>query len=153
MDTERLDEFSRAVAARLFERFPAWLEFAKSAQADDGKEYLLVEVAAPKEAMAAYGLTIDTSDNEVTVGFDHSHIHASTQVGDGERFGAEYALHFIDRLLSERAAVVSWWKEGSLVAFSTIENGKPLLDDEIVGPYDHLRIRSWKGLMNADVNA
>lgn len=152
MNTQGLDDFSRSVAEQLFAQFPSWRELAQIEHADDGAGYLLLEVAAPADASAAYGLTVTTDNAEVTVGFDYYHGHFFGQVGDGERFGTDYALHFLSQLLNEEVAVVSWWLAGNLVAFSTIENGKALMDDALVGKYDRERVRSWKGTLNADRN-
>ncbi len=152
MDAQGLDDFSRSVAERLFVQFPDWRELAQIERAEDGTSYLLLEVAAPTDASAACGLTVTTDNGEVTVGFDYYHGHFFGQIGDGEHFGTDYALHFMSRLLNEEIAVVSWWLAGNLVAFSTIENGKALMDDDLVGKHDQERVRSWKGTLNADRN-
>lgn len=150
MDAHALDDFSRTVAQRLFEQFPEWRPFARVEHAADGRGYLSVTVPAPAGSAAAQGLNVTTSSGEVTVGFDYYHGHFPDHVGDGERFGVDYALYFVSELLHERIPVASWWTGGDLVAFSTIENGKPLLDEDLVGSYDHMRIRSWRGTLNAD---
>jgi hypothetical protein len=98
-------------------------------------------------------LSVATSHGEVTVGFDYYHGHFFDQVGDGEHFGAAYALHFLSQLVGEQISVVSWWSGDELVAFSTIEDGKALMDEDLVGPYDRERVRSWKGTLNADRHA
>jgi hypothetical protein len=148
--TYRLDDFSRVVAEQLFERFPQWRELASIQEGDDGATYLRVSVPAPEAASASQGLSIVTPDHEVIVGFDYSHVHCLEHTGDGEHFGAAYALHFISQLVSEEVAVASWWLRYELVAFSAIENGKAWMGDDLVGPYDRMRIRSWKGSLNAD---
>jgi hypothetical protein len=126
---------------------------AQTQCADNGTAYLWLEVPAPPEALAAHGLSVATSNGEVTVGFDYYHGHFFDQIGDGERFGAAYALHFLSQLVAEQISVVSWWSGDELVAFSTIEDGKALMDEDLVGPYDRERVRSWRGTLNAERHA
>lgn len=150
MDIHRLDEFSRKVADSLFAQFPEWRKLARIEPAADGAGYLQLEIAAPLESATDHGLTITTENGEVTVSFDYYHGHFFGQVGDGERVGADYAIHLVSELVNERIPVISWWQDGALVAFSTIESGKALMEDSLVGPYDKIRVRSWKGNLNAD---
>lgn len=142
-----LDDFSRDVAKRLFARFPQWQQLATIERAEDGSGYLRLEVEAPPESAAASGLSVTTSDGEMTIEFDYYHGHFGGQVGDG---GIEAAVRFVLDLVDESIPVVSWWRNGELVAWSTIEDGSPLLGEDLVGPHDHIRIRSWKGALNAD---
>jgi len=150
MGTQKLDEFSRKVADSLFAQFPEWRKLARFELAADGAGYLQLEIAAPTEAEVDHGLTIATENGEVIVGFDYFHGHFFGQVGDGVRVGADYAIHFVSELVIGRMAVISWWHEGALVAFSTMEDGKALMEDDLIGPYDKIRIRSWRGNLNAD---
>ncbi|MBX3662970.1 MAG: hypothetical protein KF804_11000 [Burkholderiales bacterium] len=150
MDTASLDDFSRDVAKHLFAQFPQWQGLAKIERADDGSGYLRLEVEAPPGSSAANGLSVTTSYGEMIVGFDYYHGHFGAQIGDG---GAESAVRFVVDLVNEKIPVVSWWEEGELVAWSTIEDGRPLLPDDLIGQYDRVRIRSWKGTLNVDRDA
>ncbi len=150
MELERLDNFSRQVAEALFAKFPQWQAYATAEEAANGKAYLSVTVPAPAEASAAHGLTITTEDGVVTVGFDWYHSHFYPSVGDGEHFGTDYALHFIEELLDEHVAVISWWTGDQCQAFSTRQQGVNAMPKDLIGPYDRERIRSWKGSLNAD---
>jgi hypothetical protein len=150
MNIERLDEFSRAVANRLLSKFPYWRDFATVETSSDGVCYLNVTVPAPPQAQTQYGLIVTTEDRVVTVGFDYFHTHFHSAVGDGEHFGTDYAFHFIDDVLSERIAAISWWLGEDLVAFSTRKNGVNAMPDALIGPHDRERVRSWKGSLNAD---
>ena len=153
MNIVKLDNFSDTFSAQLFERFPEWRELAKVESSEDGTGYLKLEVAAPTGANVASGLTLTTDNSELTIGFDYYHAHYFEQVGDGVHFGTDYALYFLSQLLSEKVSVVSWWLGSDWVAFSTIEEGKPLMDDSLIGAYDHVRIRSWKGTLNEDTTS
>jgi hypothetical protein len=150
MDTSSLDQFSRDVANHLFAEFPQWQRLATTERAEDGTSYLRLEVEAPPESSAVSGLSLTTSDGEMIVGFDYYHGHFGGQLGDG---GAESAVRFVVDLVNEKIPVVSWWEEGELVAWSTIEDGRPLLLDDLVGPHDRVRSRSWKGRLNVDRDA
>jgi hypothetical protein len=146
----RLDNFSRDVAKLLFRHFPQWQGLAKIEPAEDGSAYLRLEVEAPPESAADHGLCVTTSDGQMTVEFDYYHGYFGGQINDG---GAEYAVGFVLDLLSEKIPVISWWHKCELVAWSTIKDGKPLLSDDLVEPYDRIRIRSWNGTLNADRDA
>lgn len=150
MDIQKLDELSRKVADSLFAQFPEWRKLARVQPGADGTDYLEMEIGAPPESGVDHGLTITTENGEVTIGFDYYHGHFFGQVGDGVRVGADYAIHLVSEIVNERIPVISWWQDGALVAFSTIESGKALMDDSLVGPYDKIRVRSWKGNLNAD---
>ncbi|PRC92729.1 hypothetical protein [Solimicrobium silvestre] len=148
-----LDDFSQAFADRLFSLFPEWRMLQKIERASDGSNYLSLEIAAPAEANAVCGLTVTTENNEVTIGFDYYHGHFFDQVGNGTYLGADYALYFLSQILNEEIFFTSWWIGDQLLAFSTIENGKVLMDDALVGEYGRVRIRSWNGSRNSDINA
>jgi len=147
MDTTNLDQFSRDVAKLLFTEFPQWQSLAKTERAEDGTTYLKLDVQTPHESSTACGLSIITPYSEMIVEFDYYEGHYGGQVGDG---GAEAAAGFVIDLVSEKIPVISWWKDSELVAWSTIMNGRPLLPSNLVGLHDHVRVRSWKGTLNAD---
>jgi hypothetical protein len=150
MDIERLDDFSLRTAEQLFTRFPSWRPLATVEKAEDGSCYLHIEVPAPQGANAAHGLTITTANEEVTVGFDHYHSHFPSMVGDGEQFGTDYAMHFIEQLLAEKVAVVSWWQGDKWRGSSTMDAGAMAMPSDFMKPFDIERVRSWNGGLNAD---
>ena len=150
MDIERLDSFSRDVAVRLFSKYPQWRAFATVEPSTQGDCFLSVTVPAPAEADVEHGLVVSTEDGVVTVGFDYFHTHFYPAVGDGDQFGTDYALHFIDEVLSEQVAAISWWKGDALQSFSTRKGGVNAMPEDLVGSFDRERIRSWKGTLNAD---
>lgn len=59
------------VAEELFAAFPQWRSLARTDTAKDGSVYLVVEVAPPEKANVQHGLMINTSNEEITVGFDN----------------------------------------------------------------------------------
>ena len=124
-------------------------------KATDGTEYLVIEVTPPPQAKVEHGLVIDTSNSEVTVGFDSYHSHFDDWVGDGEQFGTKAAIEFIKQIIFERTAVVSWWQgtewRGSAQLEAGAKSAVPSWATE--GQYDRVRIRSWRGTLNADTDA
>jgi hypothetical protein len=104
-----LDPFSAATAEEIFSAFPEWRPLARIQEADDGTASLVIEVVPPVDANVEHGLIIDTSNGEVTVGFDHYHSHFDRWSGDGEHFGTRIALEFVRQILEERVSIVSWW--------------------------------------------
>jgi hypothetical protein len=148
-----MDEFSSATAEKVFAAFPEWRALARTEQAGDGSSFLVVEVAPPLEANVEHGLIIDTSNGEVTVGFDHYHSHFDQWVGDGEHFGTEAALQFVQQILEEREAVVSWWNNEQWRGSSRLAVGSSPEVPTWLSNYNRVRVRSWKGTFNADTGA
>ena len=150
-----MDTFSTEVSKELFSQFPQWREFARSETADDGTEYLVIEVPAPADSGADYGLTIDTANGEVTVGFDNYHSHFDSLVGDGEHFGTKAALAFVRQILAERVGIVSWWCNETWRGSAQIEAGtSPTVPTwTTASDINRVRVRSWHGALNHDGGA
>lgn len=146
---------SLAAAEQLFAEFPEWRALARTEQSEDGNEFLVIEVVAPAQAMVEHGLVIDTSNEEITVGFDCYHSHFDEWVGDGEHFGTQAAIEFIKQIVSERTAVVSWWQGEEWRGSAQLDPGASLAVPNWAkqGQYDRVRVRSWKGTLNADTDA
>lgn len=147
-----MDAHSLNAASELFALFPQWRSLARTEKDEDGSEFLIVEVTPPSEANVEYGLTIDTAGGEVTVGFDYYHSHFDEWVGDGEHFGTKAALEFIRQIVSEEVAVASWWNGEEWKGSTQVAAGeKPNMT--WMADFDRIRVRSWKGSLNADVAA
>jgi hypothetical protein len=145
-----MDAHSLNAASELFALFPEWRALARTEKGEDGTEFLLVDVTPPLEANVEYGLTIDTAGGEVTVGFDYYHSHFDAWVGDGEHFGTKAALEFIRQIVSEEVAVASWWKGEEWRGSTQVPAGeKPKMT--WMADFDRIRVRSWRGSLNADV--
>lgn len=147
-----MDRFSQTTAEEIFASFPEWRALAREEQADDGSAFLVIEVAPPREANVEHGLIVDTANQEVTVGFDCYHSHYDQWVGDGEHVGTEAALEFVKRIINERVAVVSWWQNELWRGSAQLEAGASPELPSWQTSFNRIRIRSWKGALNADVN-
>lgn len=148
-----MDSFSISSANEIFAAFPEWQAVAREGQADDGSSFLVIEINPPVEADVECGLVIDTSNQEITVGFDCYHSHFDKWVGDGNHFGTQAALHFVEQIVSEQVAVISWWQGEQWRGSSQLEAGAPPEQPQWQTHFDRIRIRSWKGSFNADINA
>jgi hypothetical protein len=146
LDKKLLDGFSVGFATALFAVYPEWESVAEM-DSDSGQtgHYLLLRVQPPKGARAAHPLIIHSDNDEVTVGFDHYHSHFDWPPADEEAG----PLKFIQDILDERLAVLSFWDgeqwKGSYVLSAGADkskHGAPGADRAIV--------RSWKGSLDAE---
>ncbi len=147
---------SQALAEQFFTEFPDWRALARREKSSDGTEFLVIKVEPPPEAMVEHGLVIDTSNEEITIGFDAHHAHFNGGVGDVGQFGTEAAIEFINQILSEQTAVVSWWLGDECCGSTTLEAGSQLTVPSggvMERQYDRVRVRSWLGTLNADNDA
>lgn len=148
-----MDAFSLAAANEIFDAFPEWRAFAREEHADDGSSFLVVQVTPPASANVEHGLVIDTSNDEFTVGFDCYHCHFDEWVGDGDQFGTRAALEFVEQIINERVAVVSWWQDAEWRGSSQLVAGASPEQPSWQTTFNRVRIRSWRGTFNADIGA
>ena len=148
-----MTDFSTRASEQLFARFPQWRQYAKSEAEADGRPFIRVEVPAPAGANARSGLVVSTANDEVTVEFDYYHSHFDDMVGDGTNVGTEAALDLVAKLLAEKVAAVSWWNGEDWRGSTLIEAGEKPEPHDFTRPFNRVRVRSWKGTLNADVDA
>jgi hypothetical protein len=148
-----MDPFSEQCAKELFDAFPAWRSSAREERDTDGSSYLVIEIAPPPEARVERALIVHTDNDEVTVGFDFYHSHCDSCFGDDDHFGTTAAVPFIRQLLTERIAVVSWWFDDAWRGSAQIEAGSVPTPHAGIKPFNRVRVRSWKGTLNADISA
>lgn len=134
--------------------FPEWRRFVRVETANDGSTYEVLQIQAPVAANVAHGLLVDTSNDEITVGFDVYHSHFDDWVDDNINCGTVAALDFIRQIVSERVAVLSWWQGEKWCGSAQLEAGEePELPSWAGAPtIDRIRVRSWNGALNADVD-
>ena len=148
-----MSDFSTKACEQLFARYPSWRQYAKSEREADGKPFVRLEVPAPAAANARSGLVVSTANEEVTVEFDYYHSHFDDMVGNGINVGTEAALDLIEQLLTEKVAAVSWWHDEDWRGSTLIDAGEKPQPNDFTRPFNRVRIRSWKGTLNADVDA
>ncbi|MCW0436079.1 hypothetical protein [Xanthomonas sacchari] len=144
-----LDPFSCEVREKLLNRFPEWREHAREETEESGSSYLAVLVPAPPEAQTPHGLCITTENAEITIGFDHYHAHLGVISPMPNQIEPD-ALSFIEQIVGEQVAVVSWWEgERWLDSSQLLPNERLSQPEWLVHLGEGLpRIRSWKGAHN-----
>jgi hypothetical protein len=147
-----LDAFSLKAKRELLAAFPEWSALVREERGTDGNSYLVIQVAPPQEADVEHGLHIHTDNSEVTVAFDCYHSHFDSCTGDGDHFCTLAAISFVQQLLSERIAVVSWWLNETWRGSAQIQAGTEP-EASFVSDFNRVRIRSWRGTFNADRTA
>lgn len=127
--------------------FPKWRAHLRIGTADDGSTFEVLEVPAPVGSDAVSGLFVSTADGEITVGFDVHHSQFDGWAGDAG------ALAFIREVVTEHVAVVSWWSGERWCGSAPLEAGRrPEVPSWAAAvAVDRIRVRSWRGALNADV--
>jgi hypothetical protein len=146
-----MDAFSLATAAEIFSSFPEWRSLAREERDDQGDAFLVIEVPAPVGADVEHGLVLDTAREEVTVAFDCYHTHFDSWLEGNEPYEAGSALDFVNGILEERVAVLSWWSGHQWRGSSQMPAGACLHSPSGISRFDRVRIRSWNGTLNADM--
>jgi len=144
--------FATGVAAEIHADFPEWQAYSREEKADDGRTYLLVSVPAPADGNTAHGLMTSTDNEVVTVSFDFYHSHFDQWSVREAGYEHEAALPFVRALLSEEVGAASWWNGKQWVGSCQARAGEPV-EMPIAKDYTHVRVRSWRGKLNADRDA
>jgi hypothetical protein len=155
MATLELNEFSREIANKLFERFPDWRHYArvdKNETRDEGG-ILYVEIPVRPESNLNGPLYILTANEEVVVGFDVDHNYFENFGESRNNDSAiQKVLDFIVDILEERVVAVSWWAGSALRGATMIPYSSKPEPSEHIHSFDRVRIRSWKGTYDRDIN-
>ncbi|WP_170849985.1 MULTISPECIES: hypothetical protein [unclassified Beijerinckia] len=106
-------------------------------------------VPAPSTSDLEGGLDLEEVDDEVTISFDHSHIHRNWPA---ERPGDLWsdALILVGAILNEKVAASSGWIDDELRVGALHESdNEPNL---LVPGIQLIRIRSWLGTFDRDIS-
>jgi hypothetical protein len=149
LDERHLNEHSKTFASVLFSAHPSWREYAAMAASTVSEGMvLIVTVPPPESSQAEYPLTIDTDNDEVTVGFDKYHSHFYWPESDDEY---ENPLRFIEGILEERTVVVSIWSGEKWALSTTLDASKGVEDvGHIPDAATVAKLRSWTGKYSRD---
>jgi len=152
IDLDRLNDHSRQFATQLFRRWPEWLQHARFDPYEDfEKEALLIEVPRPVDG-STHGLFITTSEWEISVGFGenfHTRFGTSGESTRGDFY--EEALKFISDFVAERLVVAIAYQENEWLGSWKIDLERESLDAVEVGPGEMVKIRSWLGTHDKDL--
>jgi len=154
IDLERLNDHSRQFATQLFRRWPEWLQHARFDPYEDfEKEALLIEVPRPVDG-SRHGLFITTSEWEISVGFgENFHTRFGTS---GESTGDDFygdALRFISDFVEEKLVVAIAYQDNEWLGSWKIELARESIDEVEVGPGETVKIRSWLGTHDRELQS
>jgi hypothetical protein len=158
-----LDDYSRLAVPLILARFPGWEPFAKLRPRDDGTGSA-VEFYVPCPSSAVeHGLWVSTEGEELSVGFHTHHDHFSGYDKPLDPAVIEAGLAHAANIVTERAGVVSWYRDGGFAGSRNVElpHDGPLpglfegLDPsgELAGFFsgcDRATLRSWLGQFDRD---
>jgi hypothetical protein len=136
-------------ASPLIAVYPEWKQLVQTELDSGGHPYVVVEFEPPPTADVEGTFLVTTVGDEVSVHFDAFHSHFDDWSGE-----VESALTFIQELVSEQIAIVSWWDGDEWRGSSYIQAGAKLELPTWSGAQTitRIRVRSWKGSLNADVD-
>ena len=155
MATLELNQFSQQIGDALFKRFPDWRNYARVDENENRDEggILYVEIPVPLESNLSGPLYILTANEEVVVGFDSDHNHfEDLRESGGSDSSIQEVLDFIVDILEEKVVAVSWWAGSSLRGATIIPSSSKPEPSEHIHSFDRVRIRSWKGTHDRDIN-
>jgi hypothetical protein len=147
-----LSPFSVRIREEVLAAFPEWAPHVAEETYEGSDPYLVVTINPPPEAQTALPLRISTWDEEVTVDFDYYHTHFerwNPEVGDNRH---KSALLYVRAIMDEQVAAASWWQEEACKVCEQLEPGQPL-EPRFKVSYTRVRVRSWRGTLNADSDA
>lgn len=106
-------------------------------------------VPAPLSSNLYGGLDLEEVGNEVTISFDHSHVHRNWPA---ERPGDLWsdALTLVDAILTEKVVASSGWIDDELRAGSLHESDRE--PNLMVRGIQLIRVRSWLGTFDRDIS-
>jgi hypothetical protein len=146
-----MNPFSTRIREEVVAAYPEWEPFVTSETYKGSLPYLVIKVPTPPEARTNHPLRISTWDDEITVDFDYYHTHFerwNPAEGDDRN---QSALLFIKAIVKEQLAAASWWQGEYCKLCAQIEPGASLNPPFNVA-YSKIRVRSWKGSHNADID-
>lgn len=137
----------------LLARHPTWRQIPLFPAQTDPRSGITLIVPAPAGSDLASGLLIEDDGGEITIGFDHSHIHLSWPPYPGNTSPDPIwrdPLAFTDAVLAERVVASSGWIDGHLRVGALHDAEAAAVPDLFVPNLQHLRVRSWLGTHNRD---
>lgn len=128
-----MNEFSRNFLKLVESKWPEWKGIANSV--GDYFEFEVSSIGDPE-----IKLTIDTDEDEVTIGFGNYHCHWDGLDFDSLEAEWKDAIEFIDGIVSNNIQIVSWFKESKWRGSSWVHTGESY---EPGCSFDNLVYQSW----------
>lgn len=152
LDLQCLNDHSRQFATRLFRNWPEWHRLARFDPYEEfEKEALLVEVPRPKDG-SNHGLFITTSEWEISIGFGES-FHTRFGVNGDQDDASFYdaAMDFLTGFVEERIVLAVATENGEWLGSWRIDLARESLDHIAPEPGETVKIRSWRGTYDRDL--
>lgn len=146
MATDTTGSFLTALLAK----YPDWQAYPVVETVGDGWHGAELAIEPPVGSDLYVGLEIEEVAGEITISYDHSHIHMSwppVPRADVDPMWWD-AMAFVSAVLQEKIIAASGWIESKLRAGGLQEAVKPV--NLLVPGLDHIRIRSWQGTFDRD---
>jgi len=127
-----------------------WLRLPIVDRSGPGWQGHALVVPPPDGSDLSGGLDIEEVGNEVTISFDHSHIHMTwppVSKAETETMPSD-PMMMIDAILTERVVASSGWIDGEVRIGSIHERERSL--SLLLSKLQHIRVRSWLGQFDRD---
>ncbi len=147
-DLDGLDDFAKSVADHLFESYPEWRTYAYADREPDSDEvYLVVRVPQPAEADLEQDVVIWTEGGAVVVAVDHYHdFFRWPPVAGGDDFVAT-----VTAIVNEELVIASWWDGPAWLGAKTVPRGERIKRLNVYRAATRVRVRSWRGSFDQDI--
>ena len=143
--------FTKRITSEILLSYPEWESRAIFESYKGSEPYLIICISAPPEAKTDRPFRISTWDDEVTVDFDYYHCHFEKWLPEEDDERNQAALLYVKDLFAERFAVASWWK-GNKMRMSALHKPGEILNKPLpLIRFNRIRVRSWKGTLNEDM--
>jgi hypothetical protein len=147
---QNLDVYSKAAARMILDRFPEWERFASVRLQPDGTHAADFNIPCPSPE-AENGLLVTTAEDEMTVAFHREHRHFTNYEDRLDPRHIQTALDFIEAILHERIAALSYYRKGRDAGGGWMEvpSDKPL--PRGLSGVDRITRRSWNGTFDDEL--
>ena len=151
MEELKLNNFSRQVAAQLFEHFPQWRNYARAEDTEFESGILYLEVPLPPNSKLERSLYVLADREQVEVGFDFDHNHFESVLREDDSVEMKPVIDFIFDIFSEKILAISWWAKEQPRGGTLARSDRLPEPSEHIHPFDRVRIRSWNGTFDQDI--
>lgn len=143
-----MNSFQSETLEKIRRRFPEWKAISKPAAHQIGEEIFVFEIQSPLQAGGNSILKVFVDTKGITVSFDAFHSHFNSWMDSKALKSAQL---FIEGLLDETIAIVSWWDDDRLDGASSFFPKKRLPQAGTRSRFNRQVIRSWKGTYNSEI--
>jgi hypothetical protein len=134
----------------LLNRHPDWRLLPIVERSGPGWNGHALIVPPPDGSDLSGSLDIEEVADEITISFDHSHVHMTWPTGSTTAAGTmpSDSMAMIDAILTEKVVASSGWIDGRVRIGSIHETEQSL--NLLLSKLQHIRVRSWLGQFDRD---